>query len=304
MVSSGFAGALAALQIRVFFDHMLPKPLLPLCQLLLIAYDILGTEPPVLCQWDKRKVHMGRFLVHMHHGGYNCFLVLVFPDEIQRLLKIGFDFSFLLTLEELRRCGHKSLHQPHAVRTGAATGVLDLPLCLCTIFALRFEQVEIQVAAALVNVGIAGVVLFCALIVRLNIRNSRSFVLCKAENRKLRLTHLFLPPFLPRRRKLHILHSAASGRVHPFRCSSSPHKGIAFARTPVNFISQCVGKLDDLFIADALPLQLGGQIGNAVRPAIFIIQQVNNLLHRKTGTNDLRLDFIAYTHIQIPSIIR
>ena len=58
---------------------------------------------------------MGRFLVHMYHGGYNCFLVLVFPDEIQRLLKIGFDFSFLLTFEELWRCGHKSLHQPHAV---------------------------------------------------------------------------------------------------------------------------------------------------------------------------------------------
>lgn len=28
----------------------------------------------------------------------------------------------------------------------------------------------------------------------------------------------------PRRRKLHILRPAASGRAHPFRCSSSPHK--------------------------------------------------------------------------------
>ena len=179
---------------------------------------------------------MRRFLVHMHHSRYNGFLVLVFPDKVQRLLKIGFDFSFFLALEELRRCSHKSLHHAHAVRTGAATGILDLPFCLCTIFALRFEQVEIQVAAALVNIRIAGVFVFCALIVRLNIRNFRSFILCKAENRKLWLTHLFLPPFLPNQ-----------------------------------FITQRVGKLDDLFIADALPLQLGGQIGNAVRPAIFIM---------------------------------
>ena len=125
---------------------------------------------------------MGRFLVHMHHSRYNGFRVLVFPDKVQRLLKIGFDFSFFLALEELRRCSHKSLHQPHAVRTGAATGILDLPFCLCTIFALRFEQVEIQVAAALVNIRITGVFLFCALIMRLNVGNLRSFVLCKAEN--------------------------------------------------------------------------------------------------------------------------
>ena len=271
MVSSGFAGALAALQIRVFFDHMLPKPLLPLCQLLLIAYDILGTEPPVLCQWDKRKVHMGRFLVHMHHGGYDCFWLLVLLDEVQRLLKIGFDFVFLLALKELRRCGHKSLHQPHAVRTGAAARLCNLLFRFGAVFALGCHQMKIQVDAGRVHIGITGVFFLGALVVRLNIGNLRSFVFSKAENGKLRLTHLFFPPFLPRRRKLHILHSAASGRVHPFRCSSSPHKGIAFARTPVNFITQRVGKFDNLFIADALTLQLGGQIGNAVRPAIFIM---------------------------------
>ena len=30
MVASGFTGTLAALQIGVFFDHMLPEPVLPL----------------------------------------------------------------------------------------------------------------------------------------------------------------------------------------------------------------------------------------------------------------------------------
>ena len=65
MVTSGFTGTLAALQVWVFLDHVLPKSVLPLCQLLLIAYDFFCTEPPVLRQWDERKVHMGRFLVHI-----------------------------------------------------------------------------------------------------------------------------------------------------------------------------------------------------------------------------------------------
>ena len=115
MVAPGFAGALAALQVWVFLDHVLPKSVLPLRQLLLVAYDFLGAEPPVLRQRDKAKVHMGRFLVHMHHGGYDRFRVLVFPNKVQRLLKIGFDFSFFLALEEIRCCSHKCFHQPHAV---------------------------------------------------------------------------------------------------------------------------------------------------------------------------------------------
>ena len=125
---------------------------------------------------------MGRFLVHMHHSGYNGFLVLVFPDEIQRLLKIGFDFSFLLTLEGLWRCSHKSLHQPHAVRTGAATGILDLPFCLCPVFLFRRNQVKIQVAAGRVHVGIAGVFLLGAFVVRLDMPNLWPLIFGKAEN--------------------------------------------------------------------------------------------------------------------------
>jgi hypothetical protein len=34
------------------------------------------------------------------------------------------------------------------------------------------------------------------------------------------------------------------------------------------------------------------------------MKKIDNLLHRKTGADDLRLDFIAYIHIQIPSKIQ
>lgn len=264
MAASGLAGTLTALQIGIFLDHMLPKPVLPLRQLLLVTNDFLGAEPSVLRQRDKRKVHMGCFLVHMHHSRYNCFWVLMLLNKVQRLLKIGFDLVFLLSFEELWRCGYKCLHHAHAVRACTAASVLDLSLCLCPVFLFRRNQVKIQVAAALVDVWIAGVFFLGALVVRLNIGNLRSFVLGKSENRKLRLTHLSLPPFLP-----------------------------------YEVIPQHISQFHDFFVADALPLQLGRQVGNAVRPAVFVMQQVNDLLHRKTGADDLRFDFVAYIHIQI-----
>ena len=263
MVAPGLAGTLAPLQIGVFFDHMLPKPVLPLRQLLLVADNLLGAEPPVLRQRDKRKVHMGRFLVHMHHGGYDGFRVLVLLNKVQRLLKIGFDLALFLTLEELRAGRHQRFHHAHAVRACTAASVLDLSLCLCPVFLFRRNQVKIQVAAALVDVWIAGVILFGSLIVCFNIGNFRSFVLGKSENGKLRLTHLSLPPF------------------------------------PYKVIAQHISKLHDFFVADALPLQLGRQVGDAVGPTIFVMKKINNLLHGKTGADDLRLDFVAYTHIQI-----
>ena len=71
-----------------------------------------------------------------------------------------------------------------------------------------------------------------------------------------------------------------------------------FARADLEHILLCV---DDDMRMEALRQT---NYVNTVRPAIFIMQQVNNLLHRKTGMDDLRLDFIAYTHIQIPSKIQ
>ena len=182
MVASGFAGTLAALQIGVFFEHMLPKPVLPLRQLLLVADNFFGAEPPVRRQWDKRKVHMGRFLVHMHHGRYNGFRVLVFPDEVQCLLKVGFDLAFLLALEELRAGRHQCLHHTHAVGTGAAACLRDLLFRLGAVFALRRHQMKVQMTAGRVHIRIAGVFFLGALIVRLNVADFRPLVLGKTEN--------------------------------------------------------------------------------------------------------------------------
>ena len=187
MVAPGFAGAFATLQVGIFLDHVLPEPVLPLCQFLLVADDFLGTEPPIRRQRDKRKVHMRRFLVHMHHGGYDRFRVLVFPNKVQRLGEIGLDFTLFLAFEELRAGRHQRLHHPHTVRPRAAARFCNLLFCLCPVLAFRRNQVKIQVTAGCVHIGITGVFFLGALVVRLNIGNLRPFVLGKAENGKLRL---------------------------------------------------------------------------------------------------------------------
>ena len=69
MLSSGYPGRFPTLQIGIKLHHVVPEVILPPGQILLVSHDLLGTEPPVGSDWDKRKVHVGRFLVHMHHGG-------------------------------------------------------------------------------------------------------------------------------------------------------------------------------------------------------------------------------------------
>ena len=125
---------------------------------------------------------MRRFLVHMHHGGYNGFRVLVFPDKTQRLLKIGFDFALFLALKELRAGCHQRLHYAHAVRPRAAARLGDLLFRLGAVFALRRHQMKVQMTAGHIHVWIAGVLLLGTLVVGLDVSDLRPLVLGKAEN--------------------------------------------------------------------------------------------------------------------------
>ena len=61
---------------------------------------------------------MGRFIVHMHHSGYNCFSGLELLKEAERFFKVAPDFGQLLAIEELRRGGEHGLHHPDAVLAG------------------------------------------------------------------------------------------------------------------------------------------------------------------------------------------
>ena len=63
-------------------------------------------------------------------------------------------------------------------------------------------------------------------------------------------------------------------------------------------IAQHISQLHDLLVADRFPLELGGQIGNPIRPAVFLMEPVNYLLHGVSRPDDLCLNFVAYRHHQ------
>ena len=182
MVAARLAYALAALQSRVFFDHVFPELVLPPGQLLFIAYDLLGAESAIWRQGDKRKVHMGCFLIHMHHGGDDSFSGLVLHKEAECFLKILPDFGQLLVLEELRRGGEQDFYHPNAVFSGAAPSGADLPLGFGSVSLGWLNQVEVMLAAGKVNIGITGVSFFSALVMGLDVGDLWSLVLGKAHD--------------------------------------------------------------------------------------------------------------------------
>ena len=182
MVTARLACALAALQVGVLLDHVFPELVLPPGQLLFVAYDLLGAESAIWCQGDKRKVHMGRLLVHMHHGRNDSFSGLVLYKETEGFLKKLPDFGQLLALEKIRRGGEHHFHHLDAVRSGAAAGGLDLTLGLCPIPAGWLDEVKIVLAAGKVDVGVAGVFFFPALVMGLDVRDLGAFVLGEAHD--------------------------------------------------------------------------------------------------------------------------
>src|SRR5699024_6584694 len=176
------ACALAALQVGVFFDHVLPELVLPPTQPLFVAYDFFGAESPIWRQRDKRKVHMGCFLVHMHYGGDNCLFGLILLQEVERFFKVLPDFGLLLALKEFRCGGEKDFNQPNAVLPGAAAGGTDLPLGFGPVTLGRLDQVEVVLAARNVNIVITGVLLFSALVVGFDVGDLRPLVLGEAHD--------------------------------------------------------------------------------------------------------------------------
>ena len=182
MVTGCLACALTALQVGVFFDHVFPELVLPPGQLLFVAYDLLGAESAIWCQGDKRKVHMGCFLIHMHHGGNDSFSGLVLYKEVERFLKILPDFGQLLALEELRRGGEQDFHHPNAVFSGAAPSGADLELSLSPVPLGRLNQVEVLLAAGEVNIGITGVSFFSAFVMGFDVGDLRPLVLGEAHD--------------------------------------------------------------------------------------------------------------------------
>ena len=138
---------------------------------------------------------MGRFLVHMHHGGDDGFGRLLLPDELQSIFKELFDLPGLLALEELRAGSNQSLHHPDAVFPGTAPGFRDLLFRLCPVRAEGFYKMEVQPAAAGIHIRVAGIFCLGALVMGFNSANLRPFVFGKAQDCILGFIHYLSPRF-------------------------------------------------------------------------------------------------------------
>ena len=92
---------------------------------------------------------MGRFLVQMHHSGYDRFGSLILLDELQRFIEELTDFSSFLSLEKLRRSGYESFHHTNAVRACAASGFCNLTLGFSSVLPFGLDITPEMVAEAI-----------------------------------------------------------------------------------------------------------------------------------------------------------
>ena len=132
---------------------------------------------------------MGRFLVHMHHSGYDCLFGLMLLQKVQSFLEKHLNLRTLLPFEELRAGSEQRLDHTDTVFPGTASGSGNLPLRFRPVFAGRFDQMEVVLASAGVYIGITGVFFLCTLVMGLDIADFRPLVLCKSHNRVLCFFH-------------------------------------------------------------------------------------------------------------------
>ena len=112
---------------------------------------------------------------------------MLFFEEVQGLGKERFDLGAIFFLKEIRCSGEQHFHYPDAVLPGAAAGGADLSLGLGAVPAGRFDEMEVVFAAGEVNIWVAGVVLFPAFVMGLDIRDLGAFVLGEAHDGVVRL---------------------------------------------------------------------------------------------------------------------
>ena len=99
-----------------------------------------------------------------------------------------------LLLEKLRAGGNQRIHKPGAVPAGAAANLFNAALNEVVIASLRLDDVEIVLAPAGVNVGIAGVLFLLPFVMGFQRSCRIALVFFKSQNCV--LCHKLLSPFL------------------------------------------------------------------------------------------------------------
>ena len=112
-------------------------------------------------------MEVGRFLVHVYHGGEDVAPAHLLFHEGHRLREVGLYLLSAPAREELRAGGDEGVHEHGAVLPGAAPRRFDAAVYLPPVSLYGTDDVEVVFAFAGVDVRVAGVLLLGALVVGL-----------------------------------------------------------------------------------------------------------------------------------------
>lgn len=110
-------------------------------------------------------MEVGRFLVHMYHSGEDVAPAYLLLHEGHSLGEVGLHLFLAPTREKLWAGGYQRVHEYGAVLPCAAPRRLDPAVDLPPVLLGGLDNVKVVPAPAGVNVGIAGILLFGALVV-------------------------------------------------------------------------------------------------------------------------------------------
>ena len=107
----------------------------------------------------------GYGLVHVYHRRHDIFSAYPVNEEIRRPLEKGLYLLWGLALEKLRAGGYERIDKPGAVLACPAPRLFNAALNEMVIASLRLDDMEVALAPAGVNVGVAGVLFLLPLMV-------------------------------------------------------------------------------------------------------------------------------------------
>lgn len=196
MLSACLAGTFPTLKVGIFLYHIGVKIVLPLCEIRPVANDFLSAQAIVFCQRNKCQLQMWRFLVHVYHCRHDNFPTYPLNEKVCCPLENRLYFLWGLFLEKFRAGGYERVHKAGAVLAGAANCLFDTPLNKVVVSVLRLYDMEVVLAPAGVNVGIAGVLLFLPFVMGFQRSCWIVLVLFKSQNCVLCHSTPFPIPFL------------------------------------------------------------------------------------------------------------
>ncbi len=130
-------------------------------------------------------MQMGCFFVHVYHRRHDIFFAYPVNEEVSRPLKKTPVSPLGVALEKLRAGGNQRIDKPSTVLTGTAACLFNTVLYKVVVPALRLDNVEIVLAPAGVNVGIAGVLFLLPFV--MGFQRSCRVALCAFQIAKLRV---------------------------------------------------------------------------------------------------------------------